>query len=376
MSRNKDPEKISNILPGLLGSDISRQEKVEKRVLQKPLKDQSKSKQLSEKTIRRKYSHLKELHDHIKDSEETYKRTDALRLARLVAITSLPTRRLKESKRSKVFRLGKKLWAKVTLAVEEGQELPFGEDRFVLAGIMHLAIENASPIVFFEHAGELLKKFEISRDRQGYKTLRERFKRLANLTIKIKYGMTKEEVEEENIGENMFVIRKYALPTRAEIESYKTGQLLIRGVLDNPELNVSPFGVRLSSEFWEYLSEITNQMVIPIALLKLFVDCPIGWDYALFLAARCYAAKTNSAIDHETLMTLFKEGKEPDRLTIKRLSKYHKQIMAATDNRLNAKLIQSGFFRSTGGRPKKKWKLVVGPSEKIVWSGKNPLITS
>ena len=313
------------------------------------------------------------LTNEIRDRQESLERTDALVLAKLIAITSLPLKRTKDRDRLKIFRLGQELWAKITLTSAKGQELPFGEDRFVLAGIMHLAIQSESPIVFFKHACELLKMFEVSTDRQGYRLLRERFKRISGLSITIQYATSEEDFSDRAIGENMFVIHKYALPTRKEIEDEKAGQMFIPGINDNPELNNSPFGVKLSSEFWEYLRDPKNQLIIPINLLKLFIDRPTGWDYALFLHSRCGAAKTSSVIDHETLMQLFKEGKEPDRNTVARLQKYHKEIMFVTDKRFNAQLIEDSSLPQQGrGRKKKRWKLCVGPSEKIVWSGKKP----
>ena len=309
----------------------------------------------------------------IRDRKDSCERTDALVLAKLIAIMSLPFKRTKDRDRSKVFRLGQDLWARITLTAAKGQELPFGEDRFVLAGIMHLAIQRESPVVIFKHACELLKLFDVSTDRQGYQLLRERFRRISGLSITIQYANTEDELLDNTIGENMFVIHKYALPTKNEIEEEKMGLMFIPGINDNPELNNSPFGVKLSSEFWEYLKEPKNQLIIPINLLKLFVDRPTGWDFALFLHSRCGAAKKPSMISHEILMQLFKEGKEPDRNTIARLQKYHKEIMFVTNNRLNAIFIEDKSLPQKGrGRKKKRWKLCVGPSEKIVWSGKKP----
>lgn len=313
------------------------------------------------------------MNEEIKDNQETHNRTEALRLARLVAITSLPVKRTKNRDRSKTLRLGKDLWARITLTAQKGQLLPFGEDRFVLAGVMHLAIQNNNPIVFFKFACDLLKMFEIAQNDQGYKLLRERFQRISGLSITIRYAASEKELDDVRAGENMFVIHRYALPTKREIEEEKNGQPMLTGIVNNPELCDSPYGVKLSSEFWEYLREPQNQLIIPVNLLKLFIDRPMGWDYALFLLARCGAAKSHSKIDHETLIALFKEGKEPDRKTIYRLKQYHEQIMLATAHHLSARIIEDGYFSKDGkGRRQKKWALCVGPSDQIIWSGKKP----
>jgi hypothetical protein len=71
-------------------------------------------------------------------------------------------------------------------------------------------------------------------------------------------------------------------------------------------------------------------------------------------------------------MSLFKDSKrEHDSDAIKRLLRYHEEIMGSYGDRLNAVLEQVGTLR-TGkrGRPKDRWQLRVGPSQRIVWSGK------
>ena len=60
--------------------------------------------------------------------------------------------------------MGANMWLRVTYAATEGNELPFGEDRFVLAGIQHLAIEQESPIVLFNRVGHLLQTFGLAED--------------------------------------------------------------------------------------------------------------------------------------------------------------------------------------------------------------------
>ena len=106
--------------------------------------------------------------------------------------------------------------------------------------------------------------------------------------------------------------------------------------------------------------------------MKIFKDRPTAWDYMMFIVARCGAAKSNSIISHEVIMDLFKDSeKEPDRNTISRLTRYHKELMVATAHRLNASLEQDGFFPKQGkGAKQKRWVLKVGPSLPIVESGK------
>ena len=66
----------------------------------------------------------------------------------------------------------------------------------------------------------------------------------------------------------------------------------------------------------------------------------------------------------------YKDGKERDSYAIKRMQGYHQEIMGATAGHLKAELRPAGHFPSTGGRPKERWELWVGPSKPIIWSGK------
>ena len=255
--------------------------------------------------------------------------------------------------------MGADLWLRVSYGATEGNELPFGADRFVLAGIQHLAIEQDSPIVLFERVGHLLKTFGLAEDGRTVARLRQRFKRLSGLSVRLLNGRTKEELEEGVEGEQLFIIRKFSLPTRKDLRSEEAGQLTIEGT--------HPFGVVLSSDFWEYLSDSSNRLLVPLELLKHFIDRPTGWDYLCFLVARCGAARTVSEVPHEALIPLFrdKEG-EADRAIIRRLKAYHKEIMSATDGRLQAELIEKGHFPTSGrGRPRKRWVLRVGPSKQL-----------
>ena len=132
------------------------------------------------------------------------------------------------------------------------------------------------------------------------------------------------------------------------------------------------YGVLLSADFWEFLQETRNQLVVPLELLRLFVDRPTGWDYLCFLVARCGAARRASKVPHEALVSLFRDTeKQSDRNIIRRLKRYHAEIMVATGGRLRAELVEDGHFPAAGhGRPRKRWALVVRPSKSVIVAGK------
>ena len=67
-----------------------------------------------------------------------------------------------------------------------------------------------------------------------------------------------------------------------------------------------------------------------------------------------------------TLMSLFRDtARQSDRSIIRGLQRYHHEILRATGGRLNAELVEDGAFPSSGGRPKKRWALIVRPSQSL-----------
>lgn len=65
-------------------------------------------------------------------------------------------------------------------------------------------------------------------------------------------------------------------------------------------------------------------------------------------------------------MSLFRDSeRQDDRSIIRGLQRYHSEILRATGGRLNAELVEDGTFPSSGGRPKKRWALVVRPSQSL-----------
>ena len=122
----------------------------------------------------------------------------------------------------------------------------------------------------------------------------------------------------------------------------------------------------MSGDFWAHLLDSKNRLLVPLELLKLFIDRPTGWDYLCFLVARCGAAKRSSKVPHEALISLFRDTeRQTDRDIIRALQRYHTEILRATGGRLNAELVEDGAFPSSGGRPKKRWALIVRPSQSL-----------
>jgi hypothetical protein len=316
------------------------------------------------------------LREHLAELQR--ERTEALTTARAIALAGLPKKRSPRTELSRTLRLGQHLWLRVIYQTAPKGILPYGEDRFVLAGIQSLAVKLRSPLVFFEHVSELLKMFGLSTDGRSLQRLRERFGRLAELAIRLRFAETENGLDDPPAGESIFMIRGFMLPTRKQLKEELLTVPLRRRQLTLPGIDMSEaasrYGVLLSADFWELLKEPKNQLLVPLDLMRLFVNNPTGWDYATFLVYRCSRAKQASVVSHEVLMSLFKDGeRERDKTTIKRLLQYHQQVMAATNGHLQAELRPAGYFPidpQKGGRPKERWELLVGPSLPIVYSGK------
>jgi hypothetical protein len=319
--------------------------------------------------------HMQAMIDHLAINEAEQLRTEAVQSARAIALAGLPKRRTTRRELSRTLRLGQDLWLRVTYLTLQDNELPYGADRFVLAGIQHLALDRRSPVVFFEEVSELLKMFNLSTDGRSLELFRDRFRRLAGVAICLRFAETKENLDRAPAGESSFIIQKYLLPTRRELLCARIGQLSLPFLV--PDQGRVRYGVMLSPYFWDHLKEPKNQCILPLHLMREFVDRPTGWDYASFLVDRCFRAKSTSVIDHDVLISLFRDSeRENDKRVIRRLLEYHQEIMRATRGHLNAVLEQDGYFPSSGGRPKERWVLRVGPSKQIIWSGKQQNIFS
>lgn len=325
---------------------------------------------------RRKADTVARFADRLAEQEQTRSRTEALIFARNIALSGLPKRPTKKKMMSRDLRLGRSLWLRVSYHADQDADLPYGEDRFVLAAIQHLAISRNSPVVYFDRVGALLEMFGVSEGGKTIEMLRQRFNRLASFSIRLNFAPSQEELVEGASAERIFVIRRHRLPTRAELRAEQDNQMVLPMLPTGKDGLVSPYGVQLSGDFWEHLQDQQQHLIVPVDLLKLFVDSPTGWDYLCFLVARCGRAKSSTVVDHDILMGLFKEGREPDRNTIARLEKYHKLIMLATRGNLKASIEQIGHFpkeKGQRGRRKKRWGLKIHPSEPIVFSGKKQI---
>lgn len=299
--------------------------------------------------------------ERIEVEERQQLRTEALAMGRALALAGLPCKPTDQRSHTQRVRFGADHWVTVSIAATvDGVPLPYGSDRYVLAGIQHLAIEQGSPFVTFSQAGELLRMFGLPSGGDHYGRLRARLHRVAASAISIELTGNEKTGMVDGLGYRL--IKRYALPTR---RARQENQLTFPGM--------EPHYVRLSEDWWEYLQSSPEALlIVRLDLLRQFVDRPTAWDYLCFLTHRCGAARRESVVPHDALMSLFRRGKERERKTIERLRRVHDEVMTATGGRLNASLEVVDLERKGRGQPRKLWGLRVAPSMTTVLSGAKP----
>lgn len=368
MTRPKNPDALKSLLDRWGIRPPANENEVKKRRLLKALRiarEQTPNKPISKRAMNR-YDKIVSFADALRENDLKQERTEALIVLRALALAGLPRKPTKAEKVERIIRWGPQSWFKVTY---RASTMPYGQDRFVLAGIVHLAILQNDPVVHFETAGQLLKMFDIDTNAQGYRLLRERFRRLHDLTIKIEVADSEDGFGQR--GVNILPIADFSLPSRRDIKAEGVGQIPLPSISDLPAFKDNPYGVRLSDDLWRMAMDDNprTRLIIPINLLKPFVAVPSGWDFCMFLAHRCGAAKRISVVPHDALMSMFRDGKERDRDVVRRLKKYLQEIIIASDERIKAEFEEKSV--PSRGRPRKEWHLKVYPlCGQLVWSGK------
>jgi len=281
-------------------------------------------------------------------------------MAKHVALAGLPLRRSRLTELNRVWRAGHQRWVRVTYKTSQGPVLPYGLDRFVLAGLMDKALRQRRPVISFDGAGELLRMFGLADGGAEYDRLRERLSRVCDLSIAIGFATSEAGLE---IPKTMTRQEKFGvahicqLPTRSELRSRQAPLPLL---WEGEEFR---FGVQLDTDFFNYILEQSNSLWIPAPLLSKFVGAPSAWDLLILMVQRCGAASREHSIPHEALVAMMQSCPgERDAKTIGRIRGDLQEVIDATNGELQARLVDGGKVRKgSRGPATQRWNLVIQP---------------
>lgn len=287
---------------------------------------------------------------------------ETVRLLRYLAIGNLPREPVEASTYSRTFRLGRRSpqWCNVFYTARLGKQLPFGQDRIVLALTLEAALRQRSRLVTFDSLYAFLRQLGVTDGGPNYQRLRERFRRLTFLSIDMGFGDSRETAEAHNTGEHLQIIRRHAFP---EDEELRKATLEEAGVeLLNDDLDSRSWFVLFSLDFWnEYANPDHNYIHIPLEIIQHLRDRPLAWDFALFLIYRSSSARAATRVPHEALIELFGAPGTRERRTIELLTKLLTEFSLLFGDALDARIVEDRPL-ATRGRPKKRWQLVIRPT--------------
>lgn len=286
---------------------------------------------------------------------------ETVRLLRYLAIGNLPREPIEASTYSRTFRLGRRSpqWCNVFYTARLDGQLPFGQDRIVLALTLEAALRQGSRLVTFESLYAFMRQLGVSDAGLNYRRLRERFRRLTFLSIDIGFGDSREGAEAHNTGEHLQIIRRHAFP---EDDEHRRATLEEAGVeILEDELDTRAWYVLFTRDFWdEYANPDHKYLHIPLDIIQHLRDRPLAWDFALFLLYRSSSARRVTRVPHQVLMEHFGAPETDDRTTVRRLKKLLTEFQLLLGDALDA-TIENAAPLATRGRPRKQWQLVIRP---------------
>ena len=293
-------------------------------------------------------------------------RSETIRFWRALALCFLPLQKTKQRKIVREVRLGRDLWVQLSFsATEDGVDLPYGSDRMLLHGLLHLAMTQGERRITFDSMADLLRMMGADRSGHYYRRLREGLDRIAALHISVRASDLPGSSGER--GVNFVVIDRWYLPKRGEkAVQEETAQMALPGMRGAPE----PHHIVLSRALMDHLqSSAETQLLVRLDVVQLCTGKPKLFDLALFLFHRCGAARSESMVPHEVLIDLFGSENEDERRTIRKLRENLLLLQEATGRapdgsyRLNAELVPMPAEPKKGpGRRKKRWGLLIRPS--------------
>jgi hypothetical protein len=176
----------------------------------------------------------------------------------------------------------------VTFSTALEASMPYGSDRTLLHFLMDRAVKTGSRFVSWETATEFLETMNLATGGKNRRDLRERFKRIAGLTI----GVERKTADSYS-GRVMPVIGEYHLPTSIDVRAEVEGTSLL------PLTDKIVYGVEIEDKFFKDL--LAHHVPIPAEIIRATRKQSQLQDLVIFLYWRCFAAQSTSLIKWEYL---------------------------------------------------------------------------
>ncbi len=208
---------------------------------------------------------------------------------RELVLCSLPHKATSERSITRVAQLGPNTVVNVTFTTV-GKQLAYGSDRTLLGWFQTKCLEGNSSVITFDHLIEYLRAFDLDDGGKSYKRFYERLQRVLDLAIAIRvYHIDDRGSTSKKFTLNTFAVRAATTPNLQQDDQH---------VADDASLTPSDFDKRFviitSDDFFKVLHN--QHVVMPLQLMKIYSDRPIGWDFCQLILYRCFSAKTPSVI--------------------------------------------------------------------------------
>jgi len=232
---------------------------------------------------------------------------EVIKMAQALILCTLPYRPTEERQIMRTARLSDGSTLRVTFTAGiTGVNMPFGNDRHLMAWLFDKAINSDTSFVTIKSASDYLRETGKSRNGDRVKELAVRLSRLAGLVIGIERRAADATqtvmlpmIASSNLPHNLTV----------EIEREESGQESLPGLED-------PFGIQLEERFFQDIKR--HHVAIPRRLwmqLQGQKGGPQLQDLLIFFVYRCYCAQRETVIPWHGLREQFpQDDSNPRRL--------------------------------------------------------------
>jgi hypothetical protein len=213
---------------------------------------------------------------------------ELFQVSQALILCGLPYQPTKERHFTRKARLGDGSTVSVTFSTALEASMPYGSDRTLLHFLMDRAVKTNSRFVSWETATEFLNTMNLATGGKNRRDLRERFRRIAGLTI----GVERKTADTYS-GRIMPVIGEYHLPTSIDVRAESAGAAML------PLTDKIVYGVEIDEKFFKDL--LAHHVPIPAEIIRATRKQSQLQDLVVFLYWRCYAAESTSLIKWEYL---------------------------------------------------------------------------